>query len=111
MQEPASEKLKGLGLDVEFLAWLEGEDQRLPELERIHEVKDADFAAAIRATAWLAQHFSDPTLISPQTPEGWLPRNEDLGRALHGTLLSSMFYHAPSTAEDLAALERVLEIL
>jgi len=111
MKQTASEKLKGLGLDVEFLAWLEGEDQRLPELERIREVKDADFSAAIRATAWLAQHFSDPKLIFPQTPEGWLARYEDLERALHGALLSSMFYHATSTAEDLAALERVLEIL
>jgi len=111
MKESVTEELKGKGLDVEFLAWLEGEDQRLPELERIREVKDADFAAAIRATEWLAQHFSEPELISPQTPENWLARYELLEASLHGALLSSLFYHLTSTAEDLAALERVLETL
>jgi hypothetical protein len=104
-----SEKLKRL--DVEFLAWLEGEEQRLPDIERVRKVKDADFAAAIRAVEWLCQHFSDPELISPHMPDAWLARYDRLEQFLYAALGSSLFYHALSAAEDLAALERVVETL
>src|SRR5215472_2504402 len=48
LKQVVSEKLKGRGLDVEFVAWLEGEEPRVPDITRIHPIRDADFAAAIR---------------------------------------------------------------
>ncbi|MBZ5580274.1 MAG: hypothetical protein LAP40_27265 [Acidobacteriia bacterium] len=111
MDQPVSERLKGLGLDVEFLAWLEGEEQVLPELSRIRNVKDADLVAAIRAAGWIAQFFMDEKVISPQTSEHWLARYELLEKYLQGAIQSTLFYHAMSTAEDLSALEEVLERL
>lgn len=106
-----SERLKGLGLDVEFLAWLEGDQDRLPQLDRIREIKDRDFAAAIRATVCLAQLFSDEKVISPQKPDQWLARYGLLQEYLYGALQSSLYYHANSTAQDLGTLEEVLETL
>src|SRR5262249_31184615 len=41
----------------------------------------------------------------------WLERYELLEESLVGALKSTVFYHAMSTAEDLAALERALEAL
>ena len=111
MKQLASEKIRNLGLDVEFLVWFEGEEPRLPDLERVRKVDDADFAAAIRAAEWLAQHFSDPGLIAPHQPERWLGRYELLEQYLHAALGSSLFYHVTSVAEDLDALERVMEEL
>jgi hypothetical protein len=111
VKQSASEKLKKLRLDVAFLAWLEGEEQRLPELDQVRKVKDADFAAAIRAAEWLGQHWMDPQVISPDEPEAWRARYELLEQFLRAALGSSLFYHAMSAAEDLAALERVLETL
>ena len=106
-----SEKLKELGLDIEFLAWLEGEEPRVPDLDRIRKVRDADFAAAIRAAEWLAQHFSEPELIAPHWPEAWQARYELLAQFLHAALGSSMFYRALSVAADLDALVKVMETL
>jgi hypothetical protein len=111
VKRSVGEKLKGLGLDVEFLAWLEGREQRLPELDRVRDVKDADFAAAIRAAEWLGQHFSEPELISPHTADAWQSRCELLEQFLRTALGLSSFYHTRSVAKDLAALERVLETL
>jgi hypothetical protein len=111
VKQLASEKIRNLGLDVEFLVWFEGEEPRLPDLERVRKVDDADFAAAIRAAEWLAQHFSDPGLIAPHQPERWLGRYELLEQYLHAALGSSLFYHVTSVAEDLDALERVMEEL
>ena len=111
MKQSVSEKLKGRGLDIEFLAWLEGEEPRVPDLECIRKVKDADFAAAIRAAEWLAQHFSEPQLIAPHTSDAWQARYELLEQFLHAALGSSLFYHALSVTEDLEALERVMETL
>ena len=112
MKQSASEKLKGLGVDIEFLAWLEGEEARVPDLDRVRKVKDADFAAAIRAAEWLGQHFSEPELISPDnTPDAWRARYELLEQYLYAALGSTLFYHAMSASEDLATLERVLETL
>lgn len=110
-RQSASEKLQRLGLDVEFLAWLEGEDERLPDIARVRKVKDAEFAGAIRAVEWLGQHFSDPELISPHTPDAWRTRYELLQQFLYAALGSSLIYHAMSAAEDLETLERVLATL
>ena len=99
MKESASEKLKRHGLDIEFLAWLEGEEARVPDLDHIRKVKDVDFAAAIRAAEWLAQHFSEPELIAPHRPEAWQARYEVLQQFLHAALGSSLFYHALSVAD------------
>ena len=111
MKQPVSEKLKGRGVDVEFLAWLEGEEPRVPDLNRIRKVKDADFVAAIRGAEWLAQFFSQPATIDPQRPEEWQERYEVLEQFLHAALGSSFFYHVLTVSEDLEALERVLETL
>ena len=111
MKQSPGEKLKGLGLDVEFLAWLEGEDQRLPDLEQVRKVKDADYAAAIRAAEWLAQYFADEERIFPNSPEQWLERYELLEGFLRNALGLTLFYHGSSIAQDLEALERVLKTL
>jgi hypothetical protein len=111
MRQQSSEKLKGLGLDVEFLAWLEGKEQRLPEISRVRAVKDADFAGAIRAAEWLGQYFSEQELISPHTPKAWRTRYEILQSFLCDALGLSQFYHATSVGDDLETLERVLETL
>ena len=111
MKQSASEKLKGLGLDVEFLAWLEGEEPRLPDLDQVRKVKDADFAAAIRAAEWLGQFSGAGGPNSLQGPDAWMARYELLQQFLYAALGSSLFYHALSAGEDLEALERVLETL
>jgi hypothetical protein len=111
MKESISEKLERLDQDPELLAWLEGEEPRVPDPNRIRKVKDADFAAAIRATEWLAQHWTNPEVIAPQKPEEWNARYLELRDFLYGALEWSLFYHALSASEDLEALERVLTTL
>src|SRR5262249_19811810 len=111
VKKSAKEKLKGYGLDIVFLAWLEGEEQRAPDLERVRKVKDADFAAAIRATEWLGQYFSEPEVIAPHRPETWQTRYELLQQFLYAALGASLFYHALTVSGDLEALERVLDTL
>lgn len=78
----------------------------MPDLDRIRKVRDVDWAAAIRAAEWLAQHFSDP-----HRPAAWQERYEVLRQFLYATVGASLFYHALSVREDLEALERVLDTL
>ena len=106
MKPSVSEKLQGFGLDVEFLAWLEGEEQRLPDLEQVRKVQDGDFAR--RSVLPSGLRSISANRISPHTPESWLARYELIDQFLHGALKSSLFYRTTSAAEDLDALERVL---
>jgi hypothetical protein len=39
VNQPIGEKLKQRGLDIEFLAWLEGGGERLPHLNRVRKIK------------------------------------------------------------------------
>ena len=108
MNQLVGERLRRLGLDVEFLAWLEGPGERLPDPDRVRKIQGEEFAAALRAVAWLSQHFSEPELISPHTPKEWLARYDLLQHFLRAALSWSMVYHATSVSEDLETLERVL---
>jgi hypothetical protein len=81
-------------------------EPRVPDLDRIRKVRDVDWAAAIRAAEWLAQHFSDP-----HRPAAWQERYKVLRQFLYATVGASLFYHALSVREDLEALERVLDTL
>lgn len=111
VNQSIGEKLTKRGLDVEFLAWLEGKEQRLPDPHRVRKVKDKDFVAALRAVDWLSGHFSEPELISPAIPEQWLARFDLLEQFLSAAVRWSVTYYLTSTAADLEALERVLEEL
>ena len=108
MDQLVGERLRRLGLDVEFLAWLEGPGERLPYLDRVRKIQGEEFAAALRAVAWLTQHFSEPELISPHIPEEWLDRYDLLQKFLVTALSWSSVYHATSVSKDLGTLERVL---
>jgi hypothetical protein len=109
MNASVTDKLSGLGLDVDFLAWLEGKSDRLPRLHGLAEVKDEDLAAAIRAAVWLKQLFSDPALISPQAPDQWLKKYRLLDQFLSECLRYRMMIADQS--KDLEKLESVLTML
>jgi murein DD-endopeptidase MepM/ murein hydrolase activator NlpD len=104
MSDSVADRLKRV--DAGFLVWLEGKEERLPRIRRVHEIGGETFAAAIRACAWLAQHFSNPKLISRGTPKEWLGRYRVLEQFLWSALRFSMV--GADTAKDLEALESLL---
>jgi len=109
MRNTTTQKLKRLGLDTDFLCWLEGKADRLPHLEAVRKLKDADLAAAIRVTAWLKQ--LQPEAIAPKPAEWWNGRYGLLESFLFRILKTTMHYSVARTPEDLAALSRVLKAL
>lgn len=111
MQRSIAEKLRELGLDNKFLEWLEGEEDRLPRLGAVKKIKGDEFAAAIRAANWLAQCFTDRTLIAPHTSEDWDQRYMTLEAFLVAALRWSGVYQTLNLHRDLEALESVLSKL
>lgn len=111
MKTSTTEKLSRLGLDIDFLRWLEGEADRLPRLDAVARVRPDDFLGAVRAAAWLRQLFAQPDAVVPRLAEEWNSRywllEEFLWVAMRWSSVSS-FLRTPA---DLAALETVLETL
>ena len=106
MNASVTDKLSGLGLDPDFLTWLEGKNDRLPRLHYLPEIRDEDLAAALRATVWLKQLFLDPELISPQDPDDWVKRYRLLDCFLSECLRYRMMM--ADQCKDLEKLESVL---
>ena len=98
-------------LDVDFLAWLEGPEDRLPRVERLREIEGRDFAAAVRAVAWLRQFGFIGGLIAPGEVEEWRKRYATLFDFLVGGLAYSMASSRDRRSADLKSLEGVLEKL
>ena len=111
MKQSTGDKLKKRGLNTEFLAWLAGNEQRLPNLFQVRKIKDRDFVGALRAADWLVEQFSEPELISPDTPEEWMARYDFLEKFLLASIRWSVTYHLTTVAADLESLERVLSEL
>src|SRR5262249_20285200 len=103
--------LESRGLDVDFLAWLEGDDERVPRLDSVRKVRDADFVRAIRGAAWLEEWWSSPDAILPNKPDVWRARYEELIQFLFGAIYWSGTYHVVYALKDLEALERVIKTL
>jgi hypothetical protein len=101
------DELRERGADLEFVSWLEGESDRLPRFEAARNLKDAEFAGAIRAVVWLTTCLDHMQI----KPAEWQARYELLERFLWEALKSTYGFPASRRAEDLAHLERVLDVL
>jgi hypothetical protein len=110
VEQPVGEKLRELGLDVDFLRWLEGEAERLPRLDAARKLKPEEFVAAVRAVAFLEGLQHDPAAIAPASPEEWNYRYTVLREFLRVCLRHTGF-SILGQDKDLAALEHVLETL
>ena len=111
MKPSTTERLGLLGLDTEFLRWLEGEGDRLPRLDAVRRVPPKDFLAAVRAVTWLRQLFAQPKAVAPQSAKEWNSRYHLLEEFLWCSIRWSGTYYILNKQADLAALERVLERL
>lgn len=111
MSESAADRLRSMGLDVDFLIWLEGAEDRLPQLHRLGEVDGARLAAAVRAAAWLTSQFANPDVVGPNGGEDWRKRYQLLEGFLWNSLRYSMVHHRLDRPKDLEALDEVLDIL
>ncbi len=111
MKGPHAKKLRQLGLDINFLCWLEGREQRLPDIDAIRKVKDAEFAGAIRAAEYLRQREFDVDLIAPISTAEWGHRYQIVEEFLWGCLLSTTFHSVDRADKDLETFERVLKKL
>jgi len=104
-------RLASLGADVEFLSWLEGEDEWLPRSGNIPSIKHAEFVAAFQAVVWMAQFSGQAPLIHPDTAEIWQSRYDLLEHCLFAALKYSMVGRRINRGRDLATLEKVLQKL
>jgi hypothetical protein len=71
VDDPISQKLRVRGLDISFLRWLEGKEDRLPRLHAVNQLEGEDLAAAIRAAAWLRQLCFQRDIVVPSSMEDW----------------------------------------
>ena len=111
MDDPISQKLRVRGLDISFLRWLEGKEDRLPRLYAVNRLEGEDLAAAIRAAAWLRQLCFQPDIVSPSSTEDWDSRYKLLEDFLCAALMWSMTGSTLHLNEDLETLEHVLDTL
>jgi hypothetical protein len=108
---PISQRLRERGLDMRFLQWLEGKEDRLPRLYAVHQLEGEELAAAIRAAAWLRQLSFQPDVVAPSSVETWESRYKLLEDFLCATLLWSMTGSTLHLNKDLEMLEHVLDTL
>ena len=101
-------RLEAGGVDLDFLAWLEGTEERLPRIDRIKGIRREEWVTAIQAAVWLTQHFACPEWIAPDKPEDWLSRYNLLQRFLWGALNTSMIGRAMRRHKDLQILDNIL---
>ena len=111
MSERASDRLKAFGLDVQFLIWLEGPEDRLLQVHRLAELDDASIAAAVRAAVWLTSQWTNRDAVEADGMDAWKERYESLQAFLWNALRLSMIHHRLDRSKDLEALDEVLDIL
>jgi hypothetical protein len=111
VDDPISQKLRVRGLDISFLRWLEGKEDRLPRLHAVNQLEGEDLAAAIRAAAWLRQLCFQRDIVVPSSMEDWDSRYKLLEDFLCATLLWSMTGSTLHLNEELETLEHVLDAL
>ena len=108
-QKSTRDDLAKKGADVDFLIWLEGEDDRLPRLDALRKLTAEQLAAAIRAASWLREFEFNPSVVPEDERERW----ESRYRLLDVFLCQALRFSGNpfSTARDLEILEEVLEEL
>lgn len=111
MRGSVADRLNKLGLDVDFLVWLEGAQDRLTHVDQLAKVSDASLAAAVRTAVWLTSQFADPKVVSLDKSEDWKGRYELLEAFLWNALRHTMFFHRVDRPKDLEALEELLGLL
>lgn len=111
MKPIAADRLRELGLDVEFLIWLEGAEDRVPHVDQLAGVSDASLAAAVRAAVWLTSQFADHRVVDSGESEDWRQRYEQLQALLWNALRHTMFFHRVDRHKDLEALDEMLRLL
>lgn len=99
MNAPTTRRLKQAGVNIDFLGWLEGAEQRLPSHHGIRKVSDEHFARAIRAAVWLRQHSRN----APQ-PDDWRNRYAILKAFVSAGLEQTMPFHRTEIDKDLDSL-------
>jgi hypothetical protein len=97
------------GVDVDFLIWLEGEDDRLPRLDALRKLTAEQLAAAIRAASWLREFEFNPSVVPEDERERW----ESRYRLLDVFLCQALRFSGNvfSEGSDMEILEEVLEEL
>jgi hypothetical protein len=95
-------------MDVCFLAWLEGSEDRLPHIERLCGIPAGTFGRAIRAATWLQQFGFNGGLIAPAEAMAWRDRYATLLDFLKSGLSYSMAGRHRTRSADLQALEDLL---
>jgi hypothetical protein len=108
VQGSTSDKLGALGLDLDFVGWLEGASERLPHLNQLRRVPLADLAVALRAAAWLAQQVANPAVVQGDEAKNWLDRYRILQAFLVYSLKSTLMYSRQRRVEDLETLDDVM---
>ena len=110
-QELLTEKLKRLGLDIDFLCWLEGEADRMPRPDAVRDLKANTLVAAVRGAGYLKQiYLIRPDMTGELTQKQWNIRYSRIEEMLWQAIKSTMFYSL-SWNTDLEALEHVLRTL
>ena len=104
-----AERLKQKGVDVDFLLWLEGDDERLIKTARAARIPGRRYAEAIRAAVWLQSQFAHPERLGESTPDAWRERYDHLLGVLWNGLLLSTTAHRAERPQDLEALEAILD--
>lgn len=108
-KKTTGEKLQELGLDVRFLKWLEGANDRLPRLHAVYKLTGEELAGAVTAAAWLRQLSFQPKLIAPVSPAEWEDRYKLLEDFLQATLTWRMTSRILQMNSDLKSLDHVLD--
>lgn len=133
MMKSYAQNLKELGLDVEFLAWLEGEDDILFNGRGMDKVDHRDLLGAIRAVTWLEEICEmDPEWLSsdqvfrsgefkPDPDTSWMLSDEGVRRSCelevrYRILKKFLLFvlnsrSSPDLEKDLESLERVCQTL
>jgi hypothetical protein len=104
-------RLERAGLDVDFLVWLEGKEDRLPYTHNIPRIDPQTYALSIVAVTSLAQYFAKPDAIAPSAAQDWRDRYLVIGSFLHGALRQSFVARRKYRRQDLEVLEDTLEKL
>jgi hypothetical protein len=106
LDTPVRDHLRALGIDADFLLWLEGEGDRLPRLGGLKRVTADQLVCAVRAATWLRQFSMNQELIAPTSSEAWTERYAILESFLWVVLKLSGKHGCLN--KDLGALEKVL---
>lgn len=108
---PVESKLRAAGLDPEFLAWLEGKDDRVPRLELIQKISPKTFASAILAVAWIGGHIGVPGAMQDQDIRTFSSRYRLLELFLIAATKQNMAARRQMRQSDLTRLGEIIDVL